>query len=64
MIWNEKIECADRAEMRAIQSKRLQDTVTHIYHSVPSYRKKMQEVGLTPHDIHGVDDLKKLPFTT
>jgi len=64
MIWNEKIECAGRTDMRAIQSKRLQDTVTRIYHSVPSYRKKMQEKGLTPHDILGVDDLKKLPFTT
>ena len=64
MIWNEKIECADREEMRLIQSKRLKDTVQRIYHAVPSYRKKMQEIGLIPHDIQSVDDLKKLPFTT
>ncbi|HWS01511.1 MAG TPA: phenylacetate--CoA ligase [Prolixibacteraceae bacterium] len=64
MIWNEKIECAGRQEMRSIQSKRLKDTVERIYHAVPSYRKKMQDAGLTPHDIQDVDDLKKLPFTT
>jgi phenylacetate-CoA ligase len=64
MIWNEKIECAGRQEIMAIQSKRLKDTVERIYHVVPSYRKKMQEIGLTPHDIQSVDDLKKLPFTT
>jgi phenylacetate-CoA ligase len=64
MIWNEKIECASRQEMLAIQSNRLKQTVERIYHAVPSYRKKMQEVGLTPHDIQSVDDLKKLPFTT
>jgi len=64
MIWNEKIECAGREEMRSLQSKRLKETVERIYHAVPSYRKKMQELGLTPHDILGVDDLKKLPFTT
>ncbi len=64
MIWNEKIECATREEMRLLQSKRLKETVQRIYHAVPSYRKKMQEVGLTPHDIKDVDDLKKLPFTT
>jgi phenylacetate-CoA ligase len=64
MIWNEKIECASRQEMLGIQSKRLKETVERIYHAVPSYRKKMQEVGLTPHDIQSVDDLKKLPFTT
>ena len=64
MIWNEKIECASREEMRNIQSARLKDTVQRIYHAVPSYRKKMQERGLTPHDIHGIEDLSKLPFTT
>jgi len=42
----------------------LKDTVQRIYHAVPSYRKKMQERGLTPHDIHSIEDLCKLPFTT
>jgi phenylacetate-CoA ligase len=64
MIWNEKIESATREEMRSIQSKRLKDTVQRIYHAVPSYRKKMQEIGLTPHDIKSIDDLNRLPFTT
>lgn len=64
MIWNEKIECADRQEMNALQLKRLQETVQRIYHAVPSYRKKMQEAGLTPHDIQHLNDLRKLPFTT
>ena len=64
MIWNEKIECATREEMKLIQSQRLKETVQRIYHAVPSYRKKMQEAGLTPHDIRGIDDLSRLPFTT
>lgn len=64
MIWNEKIECASKEEMRSIQSKRLKDTVQRIYHAVPSYRSKMQDLGLTPHDIQSVNDLNKLPFTT
>ena len=64
MIWNEKIECATHEEMRIIQSERLCETVKRIYHNVPYYRKKMQEVGLTANDIHDVDDLQKLPFTT
>ncbi|NEW82402.1 MAG: phenylacetate--CoA ligase [Mariniphaga sp.] len=63
MIWNEKIECASRDDMEAIQSERLRDTVNRIYHNVPAYRKKMQEVGLTPGNIHGISDLHKLPFT-
>ncbi len=64
MIWNEKIECATREEMRIIQSERLCETVKRIYHNVPYFRKKMQDVGLTANDIQDVDDLIKLPFTT
>lgn len=63
MIWNEKIECASREEMNAIQSERLVETVRRIYHNVPFYRHKMQAAGLTPVDIKSVDDLSKLPFT-
>jgi len=63
MIWNEKIECASREEMEILQSERLCETVKRIYHNVPAYRKKMQEVGLTAHDIHRISDLHKLPFT-
>lgn len=64
MIWNEKIECATRDEMRNIQSERLRETVRRIYHNVPYYRKKMQQSGITAGDIHGIEDIQKLPFTT
>lgn len=64
MIWNEKIECATRDEMRAVQTERLKETVRRIYHNVPSYRQKMQVIGLVPDDIQSIDDLIKLPFTT
>ncbi|AVB75680.1 phenylacetate--CoA ligase family protein [Methanococcus maripaludis] len=64
MIWNETIECMDREEMRELQSKRLSDTVSRVYHNVPFYRKKMQSMGVYPEDIESIDDLSKLPFTT
>jgi len=63
MIWNEKMECAGRDEMRSVQSERLIETVNRIYHNVPSYRQKMQAVGLVSNDIKSIDDLSKLPFT-
>ncbi|GKX30404.1 phenylacetate-coenzyme A ligase [Vallitalea longa] len=64
MIWNEHIECMNRDELREIQSKRLCETVERVYYNVPFYRKKMQELGLEPGDIKGIQDLSKLPFTT
>lgn len=53
-----------RDEMRSCQSRRLVDMVERVYHNVPFYRNKMQEMGLHPEDIRSVDDLKRLPFTT
>jgi phenylacetate-CoA ligase len=64
MIWNKTFECMGRDEMRNCQSRRLIDMVERVYHNVPFYRNKMQEMGLQPEDIRTVDDLKRLPFTT
>lgn len=64
MIWNETIECMSRENMRKLQSERLIDLVNRVYHNVPYYRKKMQDIGLAPSDIRSIDDLPKLPFTT
>jgi phenylacetate-CoA ligase len=64
MIWNKTFECMSREEMHACQSRRLNDMVERIYHNVPFYRNKIQELGLHPGDIRDVNDLKKLPFTT
>lgn len=50
--------------MRALQSERLVKQVKHVWDNVPYYRKKMEEKGVTPDDIKGVDDLHKLPFIT
>ena len=64
MIWNEKMECASREEMDAIQTERLIQTVKRIYHNIPAYRAKMQENALVPGDIKSIKDISKLPFTT
>ena len=64
MIWNPNKECMSRKEMHALQSKRLQKLVTYVYHNVPFYRNKMQEMNISPEDIRSIDDIVKLPFTT
>lgn len=64
MIWNETKECMSRDEMTILQSARLVKTIDRVYHNVEFYRKKMQQLGLEPGDIKGIEDLSKLPFTT
>ncbi|MBO4266180.1 MAG: phenylacetate--CoA ligase [Lachnospiraceae bacterium] len=64
MIWNETKECMSRDEKMTLQSARLVKQVDRVYHNVEYYRKKMQQVGLEPGDIKGIEDLPKLPYTT
>ena len=64
MIWNEAKECMSRDELRNLQSARLVKLVDRVYHNVEFYRKKMQELGIEPGDIKGIEDITKLPFTT
>lgn len=64
MIWNEPKETMSRDQMTELQSSRLRKLIDRIYHNVPFYRKKMQELSLEPGDIRGIEDLHKLPFTT
>ncbi|MCI6011839.1 MAG: phenylacetate--CoA ligase [Firmicutes bacterium] len=62
--YQPEIECASRDQILAWQNERLVKQVQHVWDSVPYYRKKMEEKGLTPADIQSVEDLHKLPFLT
>ena len=53
-----------REQMRALQGERLHRIVEYVYHNVPFYRDKLQQMGITPDDINTVDDIVKLPFTS
>ncbi|MDF9831665.1 phenylacetate--CoA ligase [Parabacteroides sp. PF5-6] len=63
MMWNEMIETMSRADMHKLQSHRLKRVVEHAYHNSTFYRRKMQEMDITPDDIQSIDDIVKLPFT-
>ena len=54
--YQPEIETAPREQIKAWQDERLVRQVRHVWESVPYYRKKMEEKGLTPEDIRGRDD--------
>jgi phenylacetate-CoA ligase len=64
MIYNIDFETLPREALSAIQLQRLKATIENVYATVPFYKAKFKEVGLTPGDINSLDDLQKLPFTT
>jgi phenylacetate-CoA ligase len=52
-----------REKLRALQLRRLKQTVKNAYDNVPLHRKRLKAKRLTPADIRSLDDLAALPFT-
>src|SRR5512136_397377 len=63
-ILNPTIETMDRKKLLELQLERLQIVVNQAYSNVDFYRRRFDEIGLTPDDIKTRDDLRKIPFTT
>lgn len=60
--YQPEIETMPVEELKALQSERLVKQVKHVYENVEFYRQRMDEAGVKPEDIHGIEDLHKLPF--
>lgn len=59
-----EIETMPVEEIKKMQSERLVKQVHHVYENVKFYRDRMDAAGVSPDDIHGVEDLHKLPLIT
>ena len=59
----EDIETASIDELRSTQLDRMRASLVHAYNNVPHYRKKFDQQGICPDDLHSLDDLAKFPFT-
>lgn len=59
-----EIETMPLEQLKSLQSERLVNQVQHVYANVPYYRQKMDEAGIKPEDIKGIEDLARLPFTS
>ncbi len=62
--YQKEIETMPVEDIKKLQSEKLVKQVKHVYENVPYYRALMDEKGVTPDDINGIEDLHKLPFLT
>lgn len=63
LIWDKFNECMPAEERKILQLKRLKQVVARCYNNVPFYKKKFEELGITPDDIKSLEDISKVPFT-
>lgn len=62
--FDPKHECMSADEMKKLQDERLVNTVERVYNNVRFYHDRMDQCGVKPSDIKGIQDLYKLPFMT
>mgnify|MGYP003694408905 CR=1 FL=1 len=62
-IWDE-VETLPRPEMEKLQVERLRAGIDRVSKTVPFYKKKLSEAGVTADSIRSLEDLDRLPFTT
>ena len=62
--FQKEIETMPVEEIKKLQSEKLVKQVKHVYENVEYYRNLMDEKGVKPEDIKGIEDLHKLPFLT
>ena len=62
-MYQPEIETMPRDQLKKLQGERLCKQVQRMYARVPLFRRRMQEAGLGPDDIHGLEDLPKIPFS-
>jgi phenylacetate-CoA ligase len=60
-FWNQEIQTLPRAELEALQLKRLQEAVGTAYDRVPFFRQRFDAAGVRPDEIASVADLRRLP---
>ena len=63
-FYQKEIETMSPEDMKKLQSEKLVKQVKHVYENVPYYKNLMDEKGVKPEDIKGIEDLHKLPFLT
>lgn len=62
--YQKEIETMPIDEIKKLQSEKLVKQVKYVYENVTYYRDLMNQKGVKPEDVHGIEDLHLLPFLT
>ena len=63
MYWHSAIETLSPSQLAELKLTRLKETVARAARS-PFYRERLAQAGVTPDDLHSLEDIRKIPFTT
>ncbi len=62
-MFQEKEQFLSREEIEQVQLEKLKKQIKHAYDNVPMYKRKFDDIGLSPEDIKTLKDVARVPFT-
>ena len=62
LYWDEELETMPREKLKELQLKLLKETVELAYNNSPYYRTTFAAAGVSPENLHSLEDLSKFPF--
>ena len=62
-MWDERMETLAGSDLEALQVERLRSTIQRVWDAGVPYRERMEEAGLSPESVRGLEDLVALPFS-
>lgn len=63
-FWNQRHETMARDDLEKLQLRRLTNLLKWSYEKVGLYRRKLDEAGVHPKDMHELSDLRRVPLLT
>ena len=63
-FWQKEYETLSREAVESFQLDRLREVIHAVYANVPFYRMRCEEARIDANRIKGLDDIRRLPFTT
>ncbi|MFP5353393.1 MAG: phenylacetate--CoA ligase family protein [Actinomycetota bacterium] len=62
--WNPRHETMSRADLDALQVRKLKNLIEWASAQVPYHSKRLSDAGVTADSINSLDDLRRIPFMT
>jgi phenylacetate-CoA ligase len=62
--WNPRHETMPRADLEALQLRKLRNLIGHADENVPWHAKRLRDAGVTADSVKTLDDLRRIPFMT
>ncbi len=62
--FDERIETMPPAWTRRLEEERLAEQLARCFERSPFYRRKLEDAGVRPEQVEGVEGLARIPFTT